>query len=62
MMIPIFVMKSAVGGHFVHFFVKYIKLKSPSRLQRLTGRYFVPPAVRRGREFHDEELFHEKAD
>jgi carbon-monoxide dehydrogenase small subunit len=38
MMIPIFVMKSVVGGHFVPFFVKYIKLKSPSRLQRLTGK------------------------
>jgi carbon-monoxide dehydrogenase small subunit len=40
-------MKSVVGGHFVPFFVKYIKLKSPSRLQGLTARTFVPPAVGR---------------
>jgi carbon-monoxide dehydrogenase small subunit len=38
MMIPICVMKSVVGGHFVPFFVKYIKLKCPSRLQRLPSR------------------------
>jgi hypothetical protein len=62
MMIPIFVMKSVVGGHFVPFFVKYIRLKSPSRLQRLPGRYFVLPAVGRSGEFHDEELFDEKTD
>jgi carbon-monoxide dehydrogenase small subunit len=42
MMIPIFVMKSVAGGHFVPFFVKYIKLKCPSRLQRLTGKCPVP--------------------
>jgi hypothetical protein len=62
MMIPIFVMKSVAGGHFAPFFVKYIRLKSPSRLQRLTATYSVPPAAGRGGEFHDEELFHEKAD
>jgi hypothetical protein len=62
MMIPIFVMKSVVDGHFVPFFVKYIKLKSPSRIQRLTGRYSVPPAVGRGGEFHDKELCREEAD
>jgi len=62
MMIPIFVMKSVVGGHFVSFFVKYIKLKSTSRLQGLTARTFFPPAVGRSREFLKEELFHEKAD
>ena len=62
MMIPIFVMRSAVGGHFVSFFVKFIKLKSTRRLQGLTARTFVPPAVGRRGEFLDEELFHEKAD
>jgi len=53
MMILIFVMKSVVGGHFAPFFVKYIKLKSPNRLQRLTGRYFIPPALGKSGEFHD---------
>ena len=61
MMILIFVMKSVVGGHFVSFFVKSIKMKSTSRLQRLPGSYSVPPVVGRGGEFRDKELFHEKA-
>ena len=62
MTILIFVMKSVVGGRFVSFFVKSIKLKSSSRLQGVTARTFVPLAVGRNAEFHDEELFHEKSD
>jgi hypothetical protein len=58
MMTPIFVMKSVVDGHFVPFFVKYIKRKSPSRLQRLTGRTFVPLALGRDGGLHNLEWIH----
>ena len=52
MMIPIYVTKSVVGGHFVSFFVKSIKLRSTSGLQGLPARTFAPPAEGRGAEFH----------
>jgi hypothetical protein len=61
MMIPIFVMRSVGGGPFVPFFVKSIGLKSLSWLQRLTHRWFAPPAVSKNGEVHEEELIIEEA-